>query len=123
MTIFYVILWHVGLTAAGTELVVPTAVLYLLALVRIFFCVAPTSGRAGAGNFARNVPFFLMGALVCGLFATRAGGFPWMWLAVLLSFAIYLPGVCFSEKYPAVGMLMLPKSCMYLWIISMGLAG
>lgn len=121
MTIFYVMLWHLGLAAAETGPGALTAVLYLLAAVRIVFCLTPGDGRAGTGNIVKNIPFFLMGALVCGLFfATRTGVFPWMWLAVLLSFAFYIPVVCLSGKHPIVGVLMLPKSCMYLWIISMG---
>lgn len=48
-------------------------------------------------------------------------GFSWMWLAVLLSFAFYLPVVFFEHKRPVLGMLMLPKSCAYIWMIAMGL--
>ncbi|HPF18680.1 MAG TPA: hypothetical protein PLY08_03755 [Bacillota bacterium] len=45
-----------------------------------------------------------------------------MWLAILLSFAFYLPVVLWSNRYPKIGMLMLPKTCTYLWMLVMLLA-
>ena len=41
-------------------------------------------------------------------------------LAVALSFGFYLPVVLFSGVAPAVGMLMIPKTMAYVWIVSMG---
>jgi hypothetical protein len=43
-----------------------------------------------------------------------------MWLAVALSFAFYIPVVLFADAVPAIGMLMIPKTCAYLWIVWMG---
>ncbi len=118
MTIFYVILWHIGLAASGyPDAGVCTAMVYLLAAVRILLCLMkPVS------SIVRNVPFLFLGAAVCVLFySIRSGsGFPLMWFAVLLSFVFYVPVVCFSAGHPKVGMLMLPKSCVYLWMLTMG---
>ena len=42
-----------------------------------------------------------------------------MWLAVTLSFLFYIPVVLFAQTMPMIGMLMLPKTCMYVWMIVM----
>ena len=41
-------------------------------------------------------------------------------LAVILSFGFYLPVVLFSGIAPAVGVLMIPKTLAYVWIVLMG---
>lgn len=46
--------------------------------------------------------------------------FKWMWLAILLSFLFYLPVVLWADAVPEVGMFMLPKTCMYIWMVVMG---
>ena len=45
--------------------------------------------------------------------------FRFMPLAVALSFSFYLPVVLFSGVAPAVGMLMIPKTMAYVWIVWM----
>jgi len=42
-----------------------------------------------------------------------------MWLAIILSFAFYLPVVIGAHKKPVFGVLMFPKTCMYLWMLAM----
>ena len=41
--------------------------------------------------------------------------------AILISFGCYLPVTLLSKKIPKVGLLMIPKTCAYVWIIVMGL--
>lgn len=41
--------------------------------------------------------------------------------AILISFGCYLPVTLMSKKHPKVGLLMIPKTCAYIWIIAMGL--
>ena len=41
--------------------------------------------------------------------------------AIIISFAWYLPVTLFSKTKPKVGLLMIPKTCAYMWIIAMGL--
>lgn len=132
MTLFYVLLWHIGLLIYAVEgAALWTTAVYALAAMRIVLCLLPQNRwREGDApnkwNILRNIPFTLLGAMVCGLFFTHRGAQPaslsWMWLAVLLSFLFYLPVVLFAHKRPALGMLMLPKSCAYVWIIAMGLS-
>ena len=144
MTVFYVLLWHAGLLLFSLNIPIWTAVVYALAVMRIILCLAPGNDWAQGseslkGSILRNIPFFLMGVMVIVLFAMYGAGGPavggqaavtqavggpaavrFMWLAVLLSFAFYLPVVLWSRKVPKLGMLMLPKTCAYVWIVAMG---
>ena len=132
MTVFYVLLYHVwrnryritgrkGLTAA----------VYTLALLRVALCLFPQNRWFDAHppllwGVLRNLPFAALGVLILVLFyreAKRAGdhAFRWMWLAVAISFACYIPVVLFADSVPLVGMLMIPKTIAYVWIVWMGL--
>lgn len=128
MTAFYLLLWYVGLLlispppASGW-----TCTAWLLAAVRVVLCLLPQNRwLAGAPlhhwGVWRNVPFALLGAMVMLLFA-RVGGavaaLRWMWLAIALSFLFYLPVVLWAEGRPMLGMLMLPKTCAYIWMLLM----
>ena len=131
MTIFYVLLYHVwrqryrvrghdGLTAA----------VYILAGLRILLCMMPQNQwfRADAPlswGIYRNIPFALLGLLVIVLFYRGARdqgdrAFRWMWLAILLSFGFYIPVVLWADVMPMIGMLMIPKTCAYVWTVLMG---
>ena len=72
----------------------------------------------------RNVPFALMGLIVIALFARKGketvdSAFRFMPVAVLLSFAFYLPVVLFSGVAPVIGILMIPKTLAHVWIVQM----
>lgn len=129
MTLFYVILWHIGVTAFSlTGIWHWTLAVYSLAALRIIISVLPQnrwSSDSSPVSWAvyRNIPFLMLGGMACILFFLyrATAGFEHMWLAILLSFAFYLPVVIWSKKYTPIGMLMLPKSCIYIWIITMGL--
>lgn len=130
MTIFYVLLWHIGLLLfPGAQGASWTWLVYGLAAVRIALCLFPqnrwkTDDGPQSWNIIRNVPFLLLGILVLLLFLLNAPASPFggMWIAILLSYAFYIPVVLGSRKHPMLGMLMLPKTCMYLWILLMGLS-
>lgn len=128
MTFFYVILWHLGLLLyQPNDVVLWTTVVYGLALLRTVLCILPQNrweekNPPEKWGIWRNLPFAVMGLLVAGLFFLfRADphGIGPVWAAVLLSFLFYLPVVFFSRKYPKIGMLMLPKTLMYVWILAM----
>lgn len=127
MTVFYVLLYEVWSAYYG--LVVVRAAVYTLAALRVGLCLLPQNGwlhEEAPVKWAilRNVPFALLGAVIVGIFAVTAvpAGdlFRFIPLAVVLSFAFYLPVVLWSKKYPALGALMLPKTATYVWIICMG---
>ncbi len=128
MTVFYLLLWQIGLS-----LFVPSSpafwsyIVYLLAFIRILLCLLPQNKwheryPPVSWGIIRNIPFFLLGLLVAGLFFVHrdASNTPsLMWLAIGLSFAFYLPVVLWANKKPKIGMLMLPKTCAYLWMLMM----
>ena len=43
-----------------------------------------------------------------------------MWLTILLSFGFYIPVVLFADTIPLMGMLMIPKTCAYVWTVCIG---
>lgn len=73
----------------------------------------------------RNIPFTILGVVIVILFYQSARSkqdqpFRFLWLAVVISFACYIPVVLFADKVPAVGMLMIPKTCAYIWVVLIG---
>jgi len=128
MTVFYVLLWHVGiLMFSPANALGWTAVVYALAALRIALCLSKKNGwydNKPPMNWAvyRNIPFLLLGIMVAvlfGVYAQNVLALRWMWLAIALSFAFYIPVILFANKYRMLGMLMIPKTCAYLWILFM----
>lgn len=131
MTIFYVLLYYVWRrryqVQGGSEL---TAGIYLLAILRIVLCMMPQNQWLSANpplswGIWRNIPFALLGLVIIVLFYRSAKSrgdraFRWMWLTILLSFGFYIPVVLWAELVPMVGMLMIPKTCAYVWTVLIG---
>ncbi len=131
MTVFYLLLYYVWreryAVRGKTEL---TAAVWVLAAVRIALCLMPqnrwTSPDAPLSwGIWRNIPFALLGLLIIVLFyrSARTAGdaaFRWLWLTIVLSFGFYLPVVLFADAIPPVGMLMIPKTCAYVWTVAIG---
>lgn len=131
MTVFYVLLyrvWQMRYHEEGKKGL--SAAVYVLAAVRITLCLFPqnkwTSPDAPlTWGIYRNIPFVVLGILIIVLFfgkAKKSGDsrFRFMWLAILFSFAFYVPVVLWAGTIPPIGMLMIPKTCMYVWIVLMG---
>lgn len=128
MTIFYLLLWHTGLHVFQPQNInFWSYLVYILAAVRIILCLLPQNKWKERyppviWGIWRNIPFFLMGAVVAGLFFMYRGvepGLGLMWFAVVISFVFYFPVVLWANKNPKIGMLMLPKTCAYLWMLVM----
>lgn len=128
MTVFYLLLWHIGLLLHSPAL--PTAwtwLVYALALARVALCCFPQNrwfedSPPVRWGVYRNIPFLLLGVAVAVLYGAgvhNPSSLRWMWLAVTLSFAFYLPVVLWANKNRKLGMLMLPKTGMYVWILCM----
>ena len=64
-----------------------------------------------------------IGVIILYAISGNAGGYHMtkMVAAILISFGCYLPVTLFSKTKPKVGLLMIPKTCAYMWIIAMGL--
>lgn len=126
MTIFYLILYFVYSIRYRYENRVLAAVMIVLSIARIGLCLFPQNDWTGEApviwGIYRNIPFVVMGAIMVVLYfrERRDRDFRWMWLAITLSFLFYLPVVLWADVSPMVGMLMLPKTCMYIWAVAMG---
>lgn len=131
MTIFYLLLyyvWRMRYQVEGKKNL--TVTVWLLALLRIALCLFPQNGwlRADAPlswGIYRNIPFTLLGLLIIVLFYQSAkshgdSAFRHMWLTIVLSFGFYLPVVLFADTIPLMGMLMIPKTCAYVWAVAIG---
>lgn len=73
----------------------------------------------------RNIPFALLGLLIIVLFYRSAkehadAPFRHMWLTIALSFGFYIPVVLLADTIPMIGMLMIPKTCAYVWTVLIG---
>lgn len=131
MTLFYVLLYHVWRARYQVQgYGKATAAVWLLALARIALCLMPQNAWTSADAplswaIYRNIPFALLGALIVVLFYRSARkkqdkAFRHLWLTIVLSFACYIPVVLFANAIPAVGMLMIPKTCAYVWTVWIG---
>ena len=131
MTIFYVILyyvWRLRYHVEGRNEL--TIVMYILAALRIALCMFPQNAWTSVNaplswGIYRNIPFALMGLMVIILFYQSSRqkqdkAFYNMWLTIVLSFAFYIPVVLFADTIPMVGMLMIPKTCAYVWTVWLG---
>ena len=131
MTIFYVLLYYVWRERYGIRGKNGfTTAVYALAGVRIALCMMPQNQWLSADaplawGIYRNIPFALMGILIIMLFYRSAGergdrAFKWMWLTIVLSFGFYIPVVLWANAIPLIGMLMIPKTCAYVWTVLIG---
>ena len=131
MTVFYVLLyyvWRQRYRVQGQKSL--TGTVYLLAGLRILLCLMPQNRWLEADaplswGIYRNIPFALLGLLMIVLFyrsarAQQDRAFRWMWLTIVLSFAFYIPVVLWADVVPMIGMLMIPKSCAYVWTVLIG---
>ena len=131
MTVFYVLLYYVWRQRyqirgkAGITMAV-----YALAAARVALCMMPQNLWLSAASplswgIYRNIPFALMGLLIIVLFYQSAkqhgdSAFRWMWLTIVLSFGFYIPVVLWADTIPMIGMLMIPKTCAYVWTVIIG---
>lgn len=130
MTIFYLILYYIwreryhikdrsGLTVT----------MWGLSMIRIGLCLLPQNQwlvyrQPLLYGVLRNIPFAAMGIIIIVIFfqeirKSNDRVFRFMPLAVALSFGFYLPVVLFSGSFPLIGMLMIPKTLAYVWVVLM----
>ena len=131
MTVFYVLLyyvWRLRYRVQGGN--GWTVLVWALAAVRIVLCMMPQNEWLSANpplswGIYRNLPFAALGLVVLVLFYRSARerqdrDFRHLWLTVVLSFACYIPVVLLADAVPMVGMLMVPKTCAYIWTVLIG---
>lgn len=131
MTIFYILLyyvWRIRYSIKGQH--GTTAAVYLLSVSRIIISLFPQNQWLSAASplswgIYRNIPFALLGLLIIVLFYKSAKeqndtAFRYMWLTIVLSFGFYIPVVLWADAFPMIGMLMIPKTCAYVWTVFIG---
>lgn len=127
MTGFYLLMYYIwlGRYQVREERRV-TLFIRILVIFRIVFCLFPQNGWLENSNdltwgVIRNIPFVLLGAVVCRMFFQKRQDdhvFSNIWLYILLSFLCYIPVVVGAGLVPAFGMLMLPKTICYILMIA-----
>jgi hypothetical protein len=128
MTVFYVLLWEFWRKRLDNKYAVSSIILYAIAACRVALCLFPqnewlSANAPPAWGIYRNIPFVILGGIVVWrLFKDRGADkhFRLAWLAVILSFLFYIPVVLFADALPVIGMLMIPKTACYVWLIVMG---
>ena len=150
MTVFYILLMYIWKETFPQFSLAPAIVcaVWISATIRIIICLFPQNNWTGDNSQAsgtkqangapqasdtlrlrmgimRNAVFVVTGLCVMWLYASSgaANGLEMqrMVWAIAISFACYLPVTVLSRRYPLVGMLMIPKTCAYIWMIVMGL--
>lgn len=131
MTLFYVVLfriWEIRYDVKDDK-----GIRYfvgVLAAIRIILSLMPQNqwtlydAPVNWGIY-RNIPFTILGALIVYLILKKANEnkdvmFKKVGIAVIISFACYLPVVLFATTFRLVGMLMIPKTLAYLWVVYIG---
>ena len=130
MTAFYLLLyyvWRLRYKVEGQQGL--TLLFWGLAAARVVLCLLPGNEWQSATpplsyGILRNIPFAIIGLIIILLFYRSAKehqdhAFRHMWLTIVLSFAFYLPVVLFADRYPWVGVLMIPKTLAYVWVVWM----
>ncbi|MCR4633483.1 MAG: hypothetical protein K5648_05095 [Erysipelotrichaceae bacterium] len=126
VTLFYVILFLV-MKQNNEEIEVPSFffhALLVLAAIRIYMLGMPQNDWFKRNKtetkwyIYRNIPFCLMGLLTI-IYLIRYYKTFLMAVLVFLSFACYMGTVILARKNPKMGMLMIPKTICYVWIIAM----
>lgn len=132
MTIFYILLMYIW-KFTFPELKIPViigAVIWISAAVRIVICMFPQNNWCtDEGNMQlsviRNTVFAVTGIGVIILYLISGNTYGYhmtrMAAAIIISFGCYLPVTLLNKTKPKVGLLMIPKTCAYMWIIVMGL--
>ncbi|MBP2014832.1 hypothetical protein [Anaerococcus degeneri] len=131
MTIFYLILYYVWRERykIGDKKGL-TLTIWTLAVLRILLVLCPenkflTTSSPLTWGIYRNIPFTIMGLIIIVIFYQKSRerkdtAFKNLWLTIVLSFGFYLPVVLFEQSLPAIGALMVPKTCAYIWTILIG---
>ena len=126
MTVFYLLLhrlWTRFFTVSEDYNV--TVLVRVLVVLRIALCLFPQNGwitndSSVTWAVIRNVPFVILGAVICILYYRKRDLIPHMrhvWLYILLSFLFYIPVAVGAGMVPMLGMLMIPKTVCYMLMI------
>lgn len=135
MTVFYIILFYIWKEQTDTHSnqLISSLTAYFkgtiwsVAMSRIAICLMPQNDWFGDGNkrlsLCRNIFFSFIGVCEIILFLFMGGAYGvTMAACIFFSFLFYVPVTLFAKANPKIGMLMIPKTVMYIIMISLGLA-
>lgn len=129
MTVFYILLFYIWKmqNVGQNAQTIFTGIIWSMALARIVICLLPQNDWFGDGNkklsLCRNIIFSIIGAAEMILFLIMGGAYGiTMAVCIFFSFLFYVPVTLFAKENPKIGMLMIPKTVMYIIMISLGLA-
>ena len=131
MTIFYLILfkiWELRFDIKNDKTLKIT--MYGLALLRIVLCFFPQNewfinDAPISWGIYRNIPFAIMGIIMiylCYSYGAKNNDKDYknLAIAVVLSFGFYVPVVLWGSVNMLIGMLMIPKTLAYVWVVLIG---
>ncbi|MDF2699793.1 MAG: putative rane protein [Haloplasmataceae bacterium] len=130
MTIFYLMLYKIWKIKFNKNYKWLDYLMLILTSLRIGLCQFPqnewfSSNPPLSWGILRNIPFMIMGLIMIYLLfieGKRNNNKKYinMSIAVVLSFLFYAPVVLFAQDIPLLGMLMIPKTLAYVWIVYIG---
>lgn len=131
MTIFYLILykiWKIRFDIKNSKTLDIT--MYILTALRVILCLFPqnewfVNSPSVSWGIYRNIPFAIMGIIMIYLLYSYGAknddkDYKNLGIAVFLSFALYAPVVLWGQENFLVGMLMIPKTLAYVWVVFIG---
>lgn len=131
MTIFYIILykiWKIRFNVKNSKNL--DIIMYILAGLRVILCLFPqnqwfVNNPPISWGIYRNIPFTIMGIIMIYLLYSygvknKDKDYKNLGIAVLLSFGFYAPVVLWASENFLVGMLMIPKTLAYVWVVLIG---
>lgn len=118
MSLFYLLFYYYirrEMKKTNRTLDVLMPVLFLIRIVTVIL----SFNRAASMDLISNAPFVLMGIIdIALLYRERANkNFDKLYVFVFFSFLFYVPVVLLKNIYPTIGMLMMPKTVMYVLIV------
>jgi hypothetical protein len=131
MTLFYLILYYAWkLRFKKEDTFKLDLTLYALAIIRIALCFFPQNEwfvyqPNVLWGVYRNIPFAIIGIIMIILFyrdgkVNNDKNALKISFAIILSFGFYIPVVLWAQVNMLIGMLMIPKTLAYLWIVFIG---
>ncbi|MEG1608930.1 MAG: hypothetical protein RR348_03605, partial [Clostridia bacterium] len=130
MTAFYVILYFIWELRSNKKSLPLRITIFALAIIRIVLCLLPQNDWFVVDapvfwGIMRNIPFAIIGIILIALCFVQwkqhnDKDYLFMAIAVILSFGFYIPVVLLANKIPLIGMLMIPKTLAYVWVVLIG---
>lgn len=134
VTLFYMLFVYIWQARNNRPASWFTSLLLAAGVVRLVFMALPGNEWGSLVppqpiSLYRNLPLLIQGVGIMGLIlmnAYAAGDktFQWIGWMIAISYIFYTPVILFAQRFPLVGMLMIPKTCAYLaiaWIAYRGL--